>query len=315
MKYLLMILFIIQFKAIFAETIILKDNQEIHGKIKNQGINSIKVEVKGEIQEIPKDKIFKIVYRDTKKTEEENPKPEDLDKSKIAAPQNLEDEKLNRNAKDTPVEQNNPELKDEEPKTVAKEIEPNREEKPVTAPEPSKKEEPKKNYPSRLAATGCSVVLPGCGQFMERRYVAGVLYPLLLIAGGGLIYNENQKHKSAVKNYDSFSNPILLTGLLLNSSVAPPPTENTLFLFYSQRSSAMNSHVSSARNIGYGVALIYLFNIFDAYFFYNENAFAENRTRGFFLDYQLLANQSLTSISHSTNRYDQFYTLGYSFQF
>lgn len=180
--------------------------------------------------------------------------------------------------------------------------------------EPSKGEEPKRSIPSRLAVTGCSIILPGCGQFMERRYMAGILYPLLLIAGGAAYSSEKQKHANAVNNFNSLSNPILLGGFLLNFSNPPPPIENTFLIYYAQKSSVENSHVSSARNIGIGIALIYLFNIFDAYYFYNENAFTDNRTRGFFLDYQLVSQSGITSVSH-ISKYDPYYIAGYSFRF
>ena len=84
--------------SIFSETILLKGNESIKGKIKNQSINSIKIEINGEIQEIPKDSILKIVYRDLSKLEEEKIRTEEETKSNNEKPQlkKGDDEKRNR---------------------------------------------------------------------------------------------------------------------------------------------------------------------------------------------------------------------------
>ncbi len=75
-KMILIMLHLLSF-SIFSETILLIGNETIRGKIKNQSINSIKVEVNGEIREISKDKILKIVYRDLTKSEEEKIRTEE----------------------------------------------------------------------------------------------------------------------------------------------------------------------------------------------------------------------------------------------
>jgi DNA gyrase/topoisomerase IV subunit A len=84
-KMILIMLLLFSF-SIFSETILLIGNETIKGKIKNQSINSIKVEVNGELREISKDKILKIVYRDLTKSEEEKIRAEEESKSNSNKP-------------------------------------------------------------------------------------------------------------------------------------------------------------------------------------------------------------------------------------
>ncbi len=311
----LITLFLFSF-PIFSETILLKGNESIRGKIKNQSINSIKVEVNGAIVEISKDRILKIVYLDLTKSDEAKIRAEEEKANEELPPLKKEEEKKNRGEDNTKLaeEQKTKPESIEDAKSNSKEnVEPqNKEQQTVT----KEKEEPvQKNHPSRLEVTLRSALIPGWGQFTEKRNFPGIAYPTIILGLSGLILNENKKHQNSMKQYNSFSNPILLGGFILNSTDPPSPPENTLMLFYSQRSSANNSHVGTARNFSYALIGIYLWNIIDAYIFYNENAFTENKTRGFYMDYELRAFSSQISISHSSLRYDQVYTGGYTIRY
>lgn len=305
------IIYLLSF-PIFTETILLKGNETIRGKIKNQNINSIKVEVNGEIVEISKDRILKIVYIDLTKSDEDKIRAEEEKANEELPPIKLrEEDKKN-------LIENNTKLTEEKTndKEIPKPVEPPPNEttqtintEPIAIP----KEEPplNKNYPSRLAVTTRSALLPGWGQFTEKRILPGIAFPTVIIGLAGLITNENKKHQNAVNQYNSLSNPILLGGLILNSSTAPPPPENTFLLFYSQSSTANNSNVSSSRNFSYALIGVYIINIIDAYIFYNESLF----TKGFFFDYNIQSVYGQTHINHLNSKVDQMYTFGYTVQY
>ena len=283
--------------SISSETILLKGNETIRGKIKNHSINSIKVEVKGEIIEISKDRILKIVYLDLTKSDEEKIRSEEEKAISNLPPTNSEDDKKNR---------------DESNAILTEEMDSKKENsEPVEPPTPYQDPLANKSFPTQLAVTSRSALLPGWGQFTEKRIFSGIAFPSILIGLAALVSNENKKNHHAVNQYNSLANLILLGGLALNSSEVPPPPENTFLLYFSQLPNAKNSHLGSARNFSYAFIGVYILNILDAYLFYNENQFA----KGFYFDYNRYTSYSHINISPSTSKVDQLYTVGYSIRF
>ena len=297
---------------IFSETILLKGNESIRGKIKNHSIHSIKVEVNGEIVEISKDRILKIVYIDLTKSDEEKVRAEEEKANEELPPTKLKEEEkknlIENNTRLTEVKGSDLENTNQAESTVNQTIQTINPEQVVIP----KEESPiNKEYPSRLAVTARSTLLPGWAQFTENRNFPAIAFPIALIGLASLVTNENKKHQDAVNQYNSLSNPILLGGLILNSSEAPPHQENTFLLFYSQSSNANNSYVASSRNFSFAFLGVYLLNIIDAYFFYSESIFA----KGFFFDYSRQAMYGQMHINRLNYRVDQTYMIGYTVRY
>ena len=157
--------------------------------------------------------------------------------------------------------------------------------------------------------TARSTLLPGWDNLPKKKFPHNSI-SIALIGLTSLVTNENKKHQDAVNQYNSLSNPILLGGLILNSSEAPPHQENTFLLFYSQSSNANNSYVASSRNFSFAFLGVYLLNIIDAYFFYSESILQK--------DFLIIVGKQMYGQMHINRlnyRVDQTYMIGYTVRY
>lgn len=312
-RYIALGLIIFYSISIFPETILLIGKETIKGKVKNQNANSVEVEVGNKIIKISKEKILKIVYRDLTKEEEKKIREEEerklAERQKKSLPQKEESSSQKEEIKST----GNELTEDLEKKNKEEELSIAETRKKEEALE-KKKKDATDNRPTRLGVTARSTLLPGWGQYIEKRFFAAGSFAFLIIGGSIVLYNQNKHYRNSLNDYNTMSNPPLTSQILLSAiGVKFSFNEYSILLLNNQKQAVVKNYQDTVK-ISYALAAVYILNIIDVFLFYNSNAFSENKERGFLLDYQLQAlSREIPIIPKYT--VDGVYNFGYQWKF
>ncbi|MDF3819926.1 DUF5683 domain-containing protein [Leptospira sp. 96542] len=250
-----------------AESILLKKGGTIKGKVVEQDQNKIKVKKEdGSFQTISKADILKVVYKENMTAaEEEKLRKAEEDKERIkrekeeAARQKKEQEEAAK------AEKANQAKKAEEEAALKKQ----QEEKNRLAAEAKKNLTP-------LGAAWRSAVLPGWGQWQQGRKTQAIVYPSIILVGLFFTYDKHRMYQSAKRDYNNLENPYTENGLI-RAALTPPNTPalspgeavvaSQFGPFKGQRES-VERHYREMQYIGLATALVYFWNVFDAYYFH-----------------------------------------------
>ncbi|WCL49717.1 LA_0442/LA_0875 N-terminal domain-containing protein [Leptospira sp. GIMC2001] len=271
-----LLIFLIFANSIFAETILYKDGSKIQGKVTAQNKNSISVKTKdGNLLEISKDSILKVVYKDRISDIEEAKIRENEKKAELAREEKLriqEEERIK--------------------KLEAKQLE---EAKTQESKNNQIQEPPKEiaisQSPTAFGAFWRSLLVPGWGQFYQGRKVAGIIYPSLILGGGYAAYEKNRIYRNALRDYNNINNPytesaLIASSLGLSSTSSSPDstinfsgsTEDIIRNYYNSNESpivkqkeAVDRHYLEYRTISYVVVALWLWNACDAFIFHPKS--------------------------------------------
>lgn len=292
-KYIAFGIFILYSISIFPETILLIGKETIKGKVKNQNANSVEVDVEDKIVKISKERILKIVYRDLTKEEEKKIREE-------------EERKLAERQKKSPPQKEESSSQKEEIKSTGSEGTEDLDKK--------KKMDTIHNRPTRLGVTARSSLLPGWGQYIEKRFFAAGSFAFLIIGGSIVLYNENKHYRNSLNDYNTMSNPPLTSQFFLSALGGKFSfNEYSILLLNNQKQAVVKNYQDTVK-ISYALAAVYILNIIDVFLFYNSDAFTENKERGFLLDYQTQAlSREIPIIPKYT--VDGIYNFGYQWKF
>ena len=312
-KYIAFGIFILYSISIFPETILLIGKETIKGKVKNQNANSVEVDVEDKIVKISKERILKIVYRDLTKEEEKKIREEEerklAERQKKSLPQKEESASQKEEIKSTGSE-------------GAEDLDKKKKEEELRIAENRIKEEELKkkkmdaiyNRPTRLGVTARSSLLPGWGQYIEKRFFAAGSFAFLIIGGSIVLYNENKHYRNSLNDYNTMSNPPLTSQFFLSALGGKFSfNEYSILLLNNQKQAVVKNYQDTVK-ISYALAAVYILNIIDVFLFYNSDAFTENKERGFLLDYQTQAlSREIPIIPKYT--VDGIYNFGYQWKF
>jgi|JI9StandDraft_1071089.scaffolds.fasta_scaffold00089_8 hypothetical protein len=292
-KYIAFGIFILYSISIFPETILLIGKETIKGKVKNQNANSVEVDVEDKIVKISKERILKIVYRDL--TKEEEKKIREEEERKLAE----------RQKKSLPQKEESSSQKEEIKSTGSEGTE---------DLDKKKKMDTIHNRPTRLGVTARSSLLPGWGQYIEKRFFAAGSFAFLIIGGSIVLYNENKHYRNSLNDYNTMSNPPLTSQFFLSALGGKFSfNEYSILLLNNQKQAVVKNYQDTVK-ISYALAAVYILNIIDVFLFYNSDAFTENKERGFLLDYQTQAlSREIPIIPKYT--VDGIYNFGYQWKF
>lgn len=292
-KYIAFGIFILYSISIFPETILLIGKETIKGKVKNQNANSVEVDVEDKIVKISKERILKIVYRDLTKEEEKKIREE-------------EERKLAERQKKSPPQKEESSSQKEEIKSTGSEGTEDLDKK--------KKMDTIHNRPTRLGVTARSSLLPGWGQYIEKRFFAAGSFAFLIIGGSIVLYNKNKHYRNSLNDYNTMSNPPLTSQFFLSALGGKFSfNEYSILLLNNQKQAVVKNYQDTVK-ISYALAAVYILNIIDVFLFYNSDAFTENKERGFLLDYQTQAlSREIPIIPKYT--VDGVYNFGYQWKF
>lgn len=292
-KYIAFGIFILYSISIFPETILLIGKETIKGKVKNQNANSVEVDVEDKIVKISKERILKIVYRDL--TKEEEKKIREEEERKLAE----------RQKKSLPQKEESSSQKEEIKSTGSEGTE---------DLDKKKKMDTIHNRPTRLGVTARSSLLPGWGQYIEKRFFAAGSFAFLIIGGSIVLYNENKHYRNSLNDYNTMSNPPLTSQFFLSALGGKFSfNEYSILLLNNQKQAVVKNYQDTVK-ISYALAAVYILNIIDVFLFYNSDAFTENKERGFLLDYQTQAlSREIPIIPKYT--VDGVYNFGYQWKF
>jgi hypothetical protein len=240
--------------SIFSETILFKKGGSLKGKVIGQNQNKIVIEKEdGTRTEVLKNDILKVVYKNNLNSEDEQ---------KI---RKAETKKL------PPLEENKIAEKEKIPLIV--------EEIVNTEPRISKEN---KEF-TELEATWRSAVFPGWGQWNQERYLSGIFYNSMFLIGLYATYEKNRVYRNAKNDYDNLENPYsnesyfkIATGTPASVNFTTDPLLSYLNAetspFKGQRR-AVENHYRELQYIGGATALVYIWNILDAYIFHPDNQY------------------------------------------
>jgi hypothetical protein len=242
---------------------------------------------------ISKERILKIVYRDL--TKEEEKKIREEEERKLAE----------RQKKSLPQKEESSSQK-EEIKSTGSEGKEDLDKK--------KKMDTIHNRPTRLGVTARSSLLPGWGQYIEKRFFAAGSFAFLIIGGSIVLYNENKHYRNSLNDYNTMSNPPLTSQFFLSALGGKFSfNEYSILLLNNQKQAVVKNYQDTVK-ISYALAAVYILNIIDVFLFYNSDAFTENKERGFLLDYQTQAlSREIPIIPKYT--VDGIYNFGYQWKF
>lgn len=292
-KYIAFGIFILYSISIFPETILLIGKETIKGKVKNQNANSVEVDVEDKIVKISKERILKIVYRDL--TKEEEKKIREEEERKLAE----------RQKKSLPQKEESSSQKEEIKSTGSEGTE---------DLDKKKKMDTIHNRPTRLGVTARSSLLPGWGQYIEKRFFAAGSFAFLIIGGSIVLYNENKHYRNSLNDYNTMSNPPLTSQFFLSALGGKFSFNEYSILLLNNQKQAVVKYYQDTVKISYALAAVYILNIIDVFLFYNSDAFTENKERGFLLDYQTQAlSREIPIIPKYT--VDGVYNFGYQWKF
>lgn len=273
-----------------AETILLKKGGTLKGKVVSQDQNKIILKKDDGTQvSISKSEILKVVYKENLTAlEEEKLRKAEEEKERIR--------KEKEEAARLKQEEDDSKLREKQnAEALAKK---QAEEKALREAEEKRLAEERSKL-TRVGATWRSAVLPGWGQWKQGRKWQAILYPTLVVTGLFFTYDKHRMYLNAKRDYNNLENPYteesLIRSALLNASGTPQPAlspQESLVLsqlgpFPGQRES-VERHYREMTYIAGATALVYLWNIFDAFWFHPKPqgtaVFEEpTRTNQFFL--------------------------------
>ncbi|WP_017809289.1 LA_0442/LA_0875 N-terminal domain-containing protein [Leptospira alstonii] len=273
--FLLLIVFSTVLKG---ETILFKDGTILKGKVSSQNAYNLTVKTEdGKSQEISKIRILKIVYKDNV-SQEEALRIKKEEEAKLAE-REKEDLELTKKAKQ--------ELLEKERKSI----------------ETKKKEEERlvrlqKLRLSSWDVTWRSAVFPGWGQWIDERKTSAFVYSALFIGSFYLAYRERQIYQNSVKDLNHMNNPY--------ETWIPVPSFSdpvALFLYnkpFEDQRKNVNQNYHNFQLSAALTVLIYVANVFDAYFFHPR--FTNFAVSNLILDYNPMTRlDSYSASSGSTS--------------
>lgn len=133
--------------------------------------------------------------------------------------------------------------------------------------------------PLKMRYVWRSALLPGWGQFANDRKWKGISLLGLFAIGVGFEINSYNHYKSAIHDYGSAGD-----NFILNTSLTNANANGLAFYYNSQNSQAQRNQIDTYEHRleagGAALAILYLYNLFDAYYFAKDpakSAFDSNR--------------------------------------
>ncbi|TGN19674.1 LA_0442/LA_0875 N-terminal domain-containing protein [Leptospira idonii] len=314
--------------SLFSENILLKKGGTIKGKVVEQDQNKIRVKKEdGSLITISKSEILKVVYKEHL-TEAEEEKLRKAEEAKTAAA--AEKERLKKEKEE--AEKLKKELAEKEKTdkdSAAQKLKDDAEKKKKSEEAERLALESRKDL-TRGGAAWRSAVLPGWGQWRQGRKVQAILYPSLIAVGLFFTYDKNRMFLNAKRDYNNLDNPYTQTGYLRTAlggnTITTAPADpvaayaaNEVSPFKGQRES-VEKHYRELQYIGGATALLYLWNIFDAFFFHPKQAVADadavpDKENQFFMRTTMDRLDAVPYSSMLERRYETKTNVGYEFLF
>ncbi|BDA80790.1 hypothetical protein LPTSP3_g37200 [Leptospira kobayashii] len=315
--------------SLSAENILLKKGGVIKGKVVEQDQNKIKVKKEdGSIATVSKADILKVVYKEHL-AEGEEEKLRKAEEAKALA--NAEKERLKKEKEE--AERLKKELADKEKsdKDLAAQNAKEEAERKKKAEEQAKLDAANRKDLTRGGAVWRSALLPGWGQWKQGRKIPAILYPSLIAVGLFFTYDRNRIFLNAKNDYNNLDNPYTEAGYLRaafgGNTVSTTPadplsayTANEVSPFKGQRES-VEKHYREVQYIGGATALLYIWNIFDAFIFHPKQNIAdadglpEKKGNQLFLRTTMDRLDAVPYSSVLERRYETKTNLGYEIQF
>lgn len=250
-----------------AENILLKKGGTLQGKVVEQDQYKLKIRKEdGTIVVLNKTDILKVVYKDhLTAAEEDKLRKAEEDKERL--------KKEKEEAAKLKKEQE--EAARLEKELAAKNASADLEAKRKQEEEARLAEADRKNL-TRAGATWRSAVLPGWGQWKQGRKVQAIVYPSIIAVGLFFTYDKHRMYLNAKRDYNNLDNPYTTNGYFRaafspQSAATVSPAEAVVASqfgpFKGQRES-VEKHYQDMQYIGAATLLVYLWNIFDAYYFH-----------------------------------------------
>ncbi len=314
-NYILFFSLILPFTTLFSETVLLRNGESVKGKVIGQDYGKIVLETKEKTEtgekktiEIRKATILKIVFKD-------------IDEEEVARLRQMEEEKMKS-------PESEEELKRKEEAALAEKQKSEEEEKKRNEALAEKKREWEKNRVSPFGALGRSALLPGWGQWENDRKITGAIYGVLFFTSAVALYNKNREYLNAKRDYENIGNPYSEAQYFTNfygaSGTATLSQTNltdpvTAYLYNNSNPTllqreAVERHYNEVKKLSYLVAGIYLINLLDAFFRYEEKPFL-GMEKGFYMDYSIARSSAIGYSPNASGRMDEQYMFGYKFSF
>ncbi|TGL41527.1 LA_0442/LA_0875 N-terminal domain-containing protein [Leptospira perdikensis] len=250
-----------------AENILLKKGGTLQGKVVEQDQYKLKIRKEdGTVVVLNKTDILKVVYKDHLTAAEE----EKLRKAEE------EKERIKKDKEEAArLKKEQEEAAKLEKEMAAKNATADAEAKRKQEEEAKLAEADRKNL-TRGGATWRSAVLPGWGQWKQGRKVQAIVYPSIVAIGLFFTYDKHRMYLNAKRDYNNLENPYTTNGYIRaafspQSSATVSPAEavvaSQLGPFKGQRES-VEKHYQDMQYIGAATILVYLWNVFDAYYFH-----------------------------------------------
>ncbi|GBF51870.1 hypothetical protein LPTSP4_34080 [Leptospira ryugenii] len=264
----------------FAENVLLKRGGTVKGKIIEQDQNKLKIQKEdGTVATISKSEILKVVYKEhITAAEEEKLRKAEEEKARLQQEKERQKEEERQKKELAEKEKADKENADKKAKEDA-------EAKKKREAEEKLAQESRKNL-TRGGAVWRSAVLPGWGQYRQGRKVVAFVYPTLIAVGLFFTYEENRYYLNAKRDYNNLDNPYTETGYIrailgagpVVSAVPADPlfayTANEISPFKGQRES-VEKHYRQMQYIGGATALLYAWNVLDAFLFHPKQSVAD----------------------------------------
>ncbi|WP_411821427.1 LA_0442/LA_0875 N-terminal domain-containing protein [Leptospira sp. 'Mane'] len=325
------ILFLMAFTvlSLSAENILLKKGGIVKGKVVEQDQNKIKVKKEdGSTVVISKSEILKVVYKEHL-TEGEEDKLRKAEEAKVAAA--ADKERIKKEKEDAERLKKELAEKEKSDKDLASKNVKEEAERKKKAEEQAKLDAENLKGLTRGGATWRSAVLPGWGQWKQGRKIPAIVYPTLIAVGLFFTYDRNRIFLNAKNDYNNLDNPYTQTGYLrtalggntISTTPADPLaayTANEVSPFKGQRES-VEKHYRELQYIGGATALLYVWNILDAFIFHPKQNLAdadgipEKQGNQMFLRTTMDRLDVVPYSSVLERRYETKTNLGYEIQF
>ncbi|MCE9501034.1 MAG: hypothetical protein K8R21_11145 [Leptospira sp.] len=269
--------------SLSAETILLKNGKIVKGSVIDQNSKEISVKLPdGKTQKYPKGQVLKVIYKEV--DEKEARRIHDEEEKAIAAKKKIEDDK-----KLAGDEKRSKEEADRKTKE-AREAEARR--TPLT----------------RFGVAWRSAVLPGWGQWADKRKTPAIVFPALILLSGYKTYVMNQEYRNSVRDFNHLGSPYLRA--TPSSATLQDPINAYIYNrpFQLQRDT-VDRHYRETRIFGALTLLIYILNVADAAYFHKDS----EKVSGYFFDYRPASISK--NIPNQTIQNSDYLTIGYFFTF
>lgn len=272
--------FLIFALPVFGESILLRNGGTIKGKVTNQDQTKITLEKSdGTTVSVLKTEILKVVYKDNISKEEENKlRKAEEEKERAKKEKDLADAQSKAEAERLAKEKADAQKLEEEKK---------KEEDRLAKEAKEKQNLVSGSSLSRTEAVLSSMVLPGFGQYKQKRKFAAILYPTLFLGSAFLTYQKYRMYQNSLNDYNNLSNPYSDTGLLkaalgVPEVVTPPSNDPVQALIanetsqFKQQRDAVEEQFREFQTLGAITLGIYLWNIVDTFLFHPKPALANH---------------------------------------